>query len=217
VARLEGGRADLQVVPDFASVLTATAEALLVLIDMPIGLCEQGERPCEAGARALLRPFRHSSVFPVPVQAAVYAAEYREALRINREATGKGFSIQSFHITPKIAEVDRIMQMRPALQTRIRESHPELCLAALNGGRPMAHSKKSSEGRQERLDLLTRYLPAAAETLQARVRGAAPDDLLDALVLAVSAQAGLQCGLRTTAPAQFDAHGLAMEIVYPVT
>jgi predicted RNase H-like nuclease len=215
VALLNEDHARLQVVPDFAAVLSATAGADLVLVDMPIGLADAGERPCEAGCRALLRPFRHSSVFSVPVRAAVYSGEYREALRINREATGKGFSLQAFHITSKIAEVDRMMRERPALQGRIRESHPELCLAALNGGRPMTWSKKRPEGRQERLAVLARHLPVSAEILEGRVAGAAPDDLLDALVLAVSVRVGLRTGFCTTAPVQRDVYGLAMEIVYP--
>ncbi len=120
---------------------------------------------------------------------------------------------------PKIREADRLLQSRPDLQGRLRESHPELAFASLNHGQPMQYNKKTSEGRQERLHILKRYLPTAHaflnrvlyETLQHDVQA---DDVLDALVLAILAREG-HGRLATLPPSPpRDAKDLPMEMVY---
>lgn len=223
IASWEAPTLTVTVVPDFGAVAATTTDAALVLIDIPIGLAGSGlraERGCDLGARALLGP-RRSSLFPVPVRAAVHAGSYAESSALNHAATGRKLSRQSWGIARKIAETDQVMTGRPQLQQRIRESHPELCFAALNGWAAMPFGKKTLEGEQERLTLLSRYLPAAATTL-AEVRSRYPrtavatDDILDALVLAVAASLAHAAGMPSL-PAQpaVDAAGLRMEIVVP--
>ncbi len=189
----------------------------LALIDMPVGLA-RGARECDRLARARLGA-RRSSVFSPPARATLAARDYAEALRLNRQHAGTGLSKQAWNIVPKIREVDALLQAQPALRGRLRESHPELAFASLNAGEPMAHNKRTVQGREERLQVLEARLPAARRFLEdvlasTRRREVAADDVLDALVLAVVAREGE--GRLATLPAQppRDETGLAMEMVY---
>lgn len=169
-------------------------------IDMPLGLPEgSGDFPrrCDVQLRQRLGR-RASSVFTCPIRPAVYAPDYREACRINAEATGKKISLQAWNICPKIRQLDQLLQSKPS--TRIRESHPEYNFQCLKG-QPLTYGKKTPEGRQERLEgVLRRYHPELAEYIATmRFRGlpgvhVSMDDILDAAVLAVSASWALTHG-----------------------
>jgi predicted RNase H-like nuclease len=101
----------------------------------------------------------------------------------------------------------------------LRESHPELCFWALNGNRAMQYNKKKRAGQQERLAVLEDYFPqchalygqVCAEFLRRQV---ARDDIIDAMVCAVTAKYGY--GRYRTVPVSppRDGQGLPMEIVY---
>jgi predicted RNase H-like nuclease len=187
--------ASVGVVGDLAVTFDEVAAARLaaVALDMPIGLPEAGPRACDIQARARLGP-RRASVFPAPVRAVLAAVDYDDALRRSRAASGRGLSLQSWYLVPRIAEVDRWLaglagsasESVAARADAVYETHPELAFAELAGA-PMQHPKRSRPGRLERLAALRgrvapRWLrPTAVPT------GAAPDDVLDALVLAVRA------------------------------
>ncbi|HEY8746035.1 MAG TPA: DUF429 domain-containing protein, partial [Chloroflexota bacterium] len=117
---------DLQ--PVFASLENIDAQ---VAIDIPIGIPDNGARSVDYAARALLGSPRASSVFPVPCRPTLVAATYEEACAINRRASGEGKAVsqQLFALLPKIRAVDALMS--PALQTRVRECHPEVAFAIL--------------------------------------------------------------------------------------
>ncbi len=207
---------------DISSAVHEISNSCLTLIDIPIGLVDEQpfERTCDLEARRLLKGGRASSVFQVPCRAAVYSGTYDQANSENRQRTGRGISKQSWFIAPKIREVDRLLQDHDQYRGRIRESHPELCFRALNGGVIMMHSKKTREGRQERLAVLKPYLPQSealflAASQQFPRKALALDDILDAMVLAVSSR--LSGGQPLTLPERppFDANQLPMEIVYP--
>lgn len=192
-----------------------------VLIDIPVGLpgTEHRGRECDRIARRRLGAGRGSSVFAPPARATLAARDYREALHINRQQTGKGISKQAWNITPKIREVDVFLRHHSEWQGRLRESHPELCFLALNRGQAMRHNKKTPAGQAERLAVLMRYLPDARKLLARAVadhrrREAQADDVIDALVLAVTARLG--AGHYRTLPARppRDACDLPMEMVY---
>ena len=163
-----------------------------ILIDMIIGLPEAGEayRECDQQARQRLRP--HSSrIFPAPPRAAIGAASYPEACRLARAATGKAISKQCWHLFPKIQELDNVSDIR------IRESHPELAFARLNGDKPVAASKKDAAGQAERLQLLDAALPGSGELYAELIRNTlrrdvARDDALDALALCAVAPDALR-------------------------
>ncbi len=195
--------------------------AKAILIDIPIGLldAEPEERACDREARRLLAPKRGSSVFPAPARATLHARNYPQALAVNRRATGRGLSRQSWAIVAKIRTVDDLLQTNRRLRTVLRECHPELCFRALNGGKPMRHNKKTAAGRRERMAILRRFFPPADELYEeARVSyrrdQLALDDIVDAMAAAVTAKRG--AGNYRTLPARppRDATGLAMEMVY---
>ena len=218
------GNADAWVVGVASSVqhiLAAFPQAGLVLVDIPIGLRDEGkqERLCDKEARKTLGPGRGSSVFPVPCRRAVHVSSYGEASRVNHELTGRRLSKQSWAITPRIREMDRLLRASDAYRRLVREVHPEVCFWALNGRRSMRHKKKTREGFYERLGVL-RGLYAGAHELAAKAVmdhvgwDAGRDDVLDALAAAVTAKLGFG-GLNTLpATPETDAAGLRMEMVY---
>jgi predicted RNase H-like nuclease len=187
VATDEWDTGGLTVVARFDEVLALVDG--FVAVDMPIGLPALGSRrACDTAARKALGP-RRSSVFPAPS---------REALAANSFAEVTGLSIQAWNLVPKVREVDE------AWQPRVREVSPELAFAVL-AGHPMAHPKRTADGRAERLDAL-----ALGEV--PRARGAAADDVLDALACLVSAHrlaAGTALALGDGA---IDARGRPMAI-----
>lgn len=160
--------------PDVAAVVRRTDG--IVAIDMPIGLPEAGQRPCDAAARALLGP-RRSSVFSAPIRPMLAASDYSEACAIGRRADGRGLSLQTWHLFPKIREVDALVTQLAA--GRIIEVHPELCFRGLNDGIPAREAKKTAAGRLQRLDLLRTVFPDWQP--DRGPAGAARDDVLDAL------------------------------------
>ena len=73
--------------------------AKAILIDIPIGLKEEGddERDCDVEARRLLHSKRSSSVFRPPCRKAVYSP-IDKASKVNFEVTGKFLSCQTLNI-----------------------------------------------------------------------------------------------------------------------
>lgn len=209
----------LRVHASFAELLAAHDEAAVIGVDMPIGLPDNAPRACDRLARQLLGP-RRASVFSAPCRALLGVSDYAAALALSRRLTGRGLSLQTFHLLPKIAEVDAALQAGLAMQGRIAEVHPELAFTALNGGVPLAHAKRRPEGFAARRALLAAALPhGAVPAVRSAIRmlapGAAPDDVLDALAVAWSANRVAR-GTATRLPAtpEHDATGLRMEIVY---
>lgn len=190
-----------------------------ILVDVPIGLREEGEeeRACDRQARALLGPDRGSSVYPAPCRAATRAEGAEEASRVNEARTGRGLSAQSRALLPRIRRMDRLLEGTPEARGVIREMHPEVAFWGLNAGAVVPTGKKESEGQVERLAVLDAHDPraprvVAGSLLQFRRNRVARDDVLDALAGAVTAARSR--GLRSLPPdPEIDARGLPMEIV----
>lgn len=179
----------------------------VITIDMPIGLPLVGPRQSEREARRYLSP-RGSTIFPTPPRACLAATDYRQACEISHATRGVKLSKQSWHILPKIAELDRALD--PADDHRVVEAHPECSFAAMNGDRPLP-SKHTSIGLVERTNLIRQWLGVEP----ARVHGAGHDDVLDAYALLWTAER-FQRGEHRTFPAgaiERDERGLAMRIV----
>ncbi|MGD8798338.1 MAG: DUF429 domain-containing protein [Desulfobacterales bacterium] len=190
-----------------------------MFIDIPIGLPHANKRICDMQARKLLGR-RGSSVFAVPCRKALQAKNYRQACRINKQVTGVKLSIQTWNICGKIKEIDIWLPATREARLKIRESHPELCFWALAGKRIMAHSKKTAHGFAERYSILKKTYPQSGAIVkqalnQFRRKDVARDDILDALVLAVSER--FSAGKPKSVPSDpsVDEKGLPMEIVYP--
>jgi predicted RNase H-like nuclease len=208
---------DFFITADIGSLIAGARAQSIIAIDIPIGLPENEPRACDIAARALLGWPRGSSVFSPPSRRALRTATYSEALRLNREALGIGISKQAFFIMPKILVVDE--SMSAARQHYVREVHPEVAFAQLNGA-PMLHNKKRPEGRADRLAVLQKNGLDISATWLAQERsklGAArvsTDDLLDALACLMTASYIREGRSRSLGRAdQRDAKGLIMEIV----
>jgi predicted RNase H-like nuclease len=177
---------------------------------MPIGLSPDGRREPDFEARRMIGP-RRSSVFPTPPRALLTVEGDYWALNTLARSLRAGISQQTYNLLPKIREVDSVMT--PELQARVRESHPEVSFCALNGD-CLPDAKRTAAGQQARLHLLERVFTDPVTELRPP-RGAALDDLYDALVLTWTAARIARNEARTlpSHPAR-DERGLRMEIVY---
>jgi len=196
-----------------------------VFIDIPIGLADDSPRQCDQLARRLLSPYRHSSVFSTPVRDAVYAGDYVAACQVNARHTGNRITRQTWNICPKIREVDTYLRQHKLWQARLYESHPEIAFYALNGQNPLPTRKKSSEGQEQRLDLLAQEIEPARQLFTTAMHDyprnrLQADDILDAMVLAVMAGRTEQDDNNLVSlpePVERDRYGLPMRIVYHVS
>jgi predicted RNase H-like nuclease len=195
-------------------------KASVILIDIPIGIKEEGglERRCDKEARRIVRPPRASSVFRVPCRKAVYAATYYEANEINERRTGTRISPMTWGIIPKIREMDKFIERNRSALSCVKEIHPELCFWAF-AGNPMQHNKKHAEGFKERFQVLKSCHPDTAAIVSYalsnyRRRDVAKDDILDALVAAITAFTGPGALSCLPNPPEFDDRGLPMQMIY---
>ena len=207
---------------NFTSIFKTYPSADRYLVDMVIGLADQNHpRDIETMARQKLKPKRASSVFTPPCRSAIYESTYELAKEKNKAILGKSFSIQAWNIVPKIREVDEYILKNKAYKTKISEAHPEVCFASLNNESPMIFRKKEKEGIEERLELLQSIFPKSREIFE---KGSAqflkkevkPDDIIDALVLAITAYLGLEYGFDFVSlkEKKQDIYGIEMNMVF---
>jgi len=176
--------------------LVAQAESLApgglaaIGIDIPIGLPDAGRRRADGLARALLGP-RAASVFPVPVRAAVEEPDHARASALNVALAGVGISRQSHGLRAAILDVDGWLRSRSARDGGaapvVVEVHPELSFTTLAGA-PLHHGKRSWSGVEQRRLLLEGAGIAVPVDLGLAGSRAAPDDVLDAAVVAWTAR-----------------------------
>jgi predicted RNase H-like nuclease len=201
------GTLDIRVV----KALVDACEGLSILaVDMPIGLTDTPRpgRACEAEARALM-PGKASSVFPTPCRPALACTTHAEANATSRKL-GLGLNQQTFHLFPKLREVDDLL--RPSLRLRriVHEAHPELAFTRMNDGKPVLSKKRQPEGFAERRKLLARH---GFEATTERLPGAARDDILDAVACCRTALLISQNLATRLGPANArDRYGLPMNI-----
>ena len=210
---------EVGVISEFREIQEWLSDAVLILVDIPIGLLSEGstERLCDIAARKIIKP-RCSTVFPAPARSAISMPTYEAGSAENLLRLGRKLSRQSWAIAGKIREVDEFMLSSLAKQ-KVREMHPEVAFCGLNGGVPLLSSKKTREGFRERLNILKR-LCTSAEAIAKSARLNTPlkkhlqdDDILDALVGAVTATR--YPNLRTLPEhPPIDDSGIAMEMVY---
>ncbi len=205
IAVVSAGAVRWSVRPDAAAVLEATRNCAAVGVDIPLGLPEgRARRRCDTVTAARLGRAR-SSVFPAPPREVLAAPDYTQACAVARSLTGRAISLQTFHITPKIAEWDAV-----ALPDRVVEVHPELALRALAPEADFA-PKKSARGAGQRIAALARWVdPAAA--LGDLPAGARLDDVLDALAAAWSAARWAR-GAADVLGDERDARGRPMRVI----
>lgn len=188
------------------------------LVDMVIGLQSNSNhvRP-DTYARKIIRE-RSSTVFPAPCRQAVYAKTIADAYQENERVLGKKFTPLTVGIIPKILEVDTFLQNNPQYKNKIKESHPEVCFARLNGSTILSR-KSEMDGMEERIRLLKQYIPelnlhmvsALTKSMKCSI-----DDIVDAICLAVTANLVSQ-GRFEVIPENpmSDETGLLMQMVIP--
>ena len=148
-------------------------------VDMPIGLPEHAPRASDAAARAFLG-VRRSSIFTTPPRACLAAQDHPTAVAASRAAIGIGISVQSFHLLPKIRELDALVE--PG-EMQFVEVHPECSFLVMNEMEGL-QPKASAVGAGRRAELLRGWFGPLPET----PRGAKRDDVYDALAVLWSTQ-----------------------------
>jgi threonine dehydratase len=195
--RPSGDEARVRVVARFMDVIAAHEAPSVIAVDMPIGLPDRigpGGRGPEAAVRRLLGD-RQSSVFSVPSRAAVEALDYLQACAIALATSDppRKVSKQLFMIAPRIRELDAVLRANPQTAQRVFESHPEVAFWRLNRRAALDEPKKIRGKLHPPGLALRRRLLLADSFPQALVevappRGAAVDDVLDALACAATAR-----------------------------
>lgn len=188
------------------------------LIDMPIGLQdnETQTRP-DRDAKAELG-LKAYAVFPVPCREAVYEEDEVAQKSANIRTLKKSLAKQSTALIPKIKEVDVFLTSHPEYKNIILESHPELAFSRMKGA-ILVSKKKEITGFIEREALLAEYMDKSQLVgmwEKARQIGCAPDDILDAICMAVTAAMNAH-GMCETIPAKpvEDSKGLKMQMIVP--
>ena len=208
------------VLPTLDELVTMAEDTDRIFVDIPIGLSDgKEERSCDKEARRRLGRPRSSSVFRAPVRAALNAGNYEEAKQISRGVTGKALSKQSWEILPKIREVDELLLGNAKGRRIVREVHPEICFWALAREKPMVHNKKKQQGINERIVVLEDIRPSASEEYRQICNASlrkevAQDDILDAMVAAITASGDLATFRTLPEQPMRDSFGLSMEMVY---
>ncbi|NUR81435.1 MAG: DUF429 domain-containing protein [Dermatophilaceae bacterium] len=185
-AVLEPGapRPRVVVAPTISELVAMVRESLgirVVGIDIPIGLPDSTIRRADQLARNAL-PGKSSSIFSTLTRAAYLADSRLDADAVNRGLVGQGVGAQAFALRDKIVEVDAWVRTRPTVT--VLEVHPELSFATMTGA-PIKASKKTDEGRAQRLAALADAGLARPSVLEGQ--GYAADDVLDACAVAWTA------------------------------
>lgn len=203
-------------------------EPEVAIVDVPIGLPEdadslQTREELDSLARSKIE--RPSTVFPVPSREAcaiAYSdgASYEEVASQNEGDVDKGLNRQSYSIASGIGEVDAFLQRNHSAKQWIIESHPEVCYRALLG-QPLQYGKDSAAGVGERLTALEtliddpgRTLGNVAVGLQGESSRIGIDDVLDAIVLGVTASRGREHLEFLPTDWQRDPEGLPIRMAY---
>jgi predicted RNase H-like nuclease len=108
---------------------------------------------------------------------------YEKACQYSKDRFGKAISLQSWHLFPKIRDVQTILSQA---QIDIYEIHPELSFRSLNRNTVILESKKSAEGHKIRRKLLERtFSNFDFDLIRAQYlkKDVADDDILDALIV----------------------------------
>ena len=207
------GRANSKLFPLGAFAEIVEEDAAMIAVDMPIGFPDTYGRNADIEARRALSPFG-SRVFPVPCREAVHAANYTEAIRLNKlHSDNVSIPPVTNAIRPRMQEVDFVMSLD--VEARVREVHPEVSFYAMNGMAALQHKKKTAEGENERLGLLraTGFPELDWVAMNYRKSQVKRDDIIDACAAAWSAWRILEgVDLHFPETEERDARGLLMRI-----
>ena len=183
VVSLDDGRLlEALIAPTIGEALSQVPDAVVVGVDMPIGLPEPGQkRAADEQARRFVGP-RRSSVFSTPSRDLLEASSYKQANEMARADGRDGITIQAYGLGPLV------MQVEPLAVTdgRVYEVHPEVSFVAANGDVHLAWAKTSWNGLNLRRRILERQGIVVPDDL-GPAGGAGIADVLDAAIAAWSA------------------------------
>ena len=160
----------------------AAGRLVAIGVDMPIDPPEAGRRAADVAARAHLGR-KASSIFPTPARPVLAAASYTDACAVARALDGRAISRQAWALRTKILEVGAWL---PAAPCPVYEVHPEVSFSLLAGA-PILAGKRTAAGLGARRRALS-DAGIAVPAHPADARGVAPDDVVDAAVVAWSAR-----------------------------
>jgi predicted RNase H-like nuclease len=164
------------VAASLAEIAAGCRSAVVIAVDIPIGLPGVWPRPADVRAREFVGR-RRNSVFMTPIRAAVEEPDFARATAAHVAATGKGISRQAHALGRMILDAEGVA----TADDRIYEGHPEASFRAMADS-DLEDPKTTWNGMQARLALLAREgidLPRdLAEAGRAR-----PDDIIDAAAL----------------------------------
>lgn len=232
-----GKEANVKTHPSMLNVWDEYSDADAILMDIPIGLPEEGTRACDEEARKKLGS-DWMRVFKTPCREAVWTDDYAGAKDKNQSEGSGGIGSQSWWFIPQIREVDVFLKRFEEVRGKVYESHPEVCFTMFNADKPLP-KKDSKEGRKRRLKILREEEPDTGEDISNfvenrskdktewhyRIQSGRRDDVIDAAVLAVTAKRVSLSSRDDELDYPFlpedlneapkDAEGLPMEIVHP--
>lgn len=210
VAELTDADTSIRFQPEFAPTVDALCSSALAaaVVDMPIGLSADGQRPADREARDLLGP-RRATFFPTPVRAVLMYDQWEDANQASREASGKGLSKQAWNLVPKIREIDDLWSCD--LSDLLSEGHPEVSFAAMAGS-PLTSKKSTTDGRAARIELLIEHVDRNARELVDGCPTSWQGDAVDALALAWTARR-LVTGEAHVLGGELDERGRPMRLV----
>lgn len=219
-AVIEQGELRIEKYGDISELIAKYPKFDNMLIDMVIGLPanqKQYDNRPDSTARRLIAP-RTSTIFAVPSRQAVYEETEEAQIKVNRSVLGKGLAKQTMAIIPKMRELDIFLSENDRYKNVIKESHPEVCFARLNGAVVMT-KKSEMHGLMERVQILSQFFPnLSVDSIRVRAKElhCNRDDIVDAVCLAVTANLDLQ-GDTEVIPkdVMVDNHGLKMQMVIP--
>ena len=193
----------IELFSNFLELVNNFKDAKSIFIDIPTGLSSLNiERTIDSSIRKLLPKNKKSSVFTPPCRESLKMKDYYNGNNVNRKVIGKGISIQAWNIGNKIIEVDNVLRTKSSLNDIVHESHPELCFCYIKDYQSINFNKKTSEGFEERINIIENFFPNTNQLVQStfeenKKEHIKKDDILDAIILAISAKEWKNNGSRT--------------------
>ncbi|WP_440988375.1 DUF429 domain-containing protein [Haloarchaeobius baliensis] len=226
VVRLRDGSYDTcSVEPDFETLWQEHHYLDRILIDVPIGLPDEGTLAQRERLDSLARSVTgfSSSVFPVPSRGAADLANedesYEAVAQQNQGDIDKGLRKQSHQLAKAAGQVDAVLQEDDESSEKVIESHPEVCFRGLLGEQ-LQHKKSWAPGLGERLQAIGEQLEqpgALLGSITGDLIGTEAsvdvDDVVDALALAVVAQTDDDIRYLPADP-RADSAGIPMRMAY---
>ncbi|WP_259534580.1 DUF429 domain-containing protein [Halalkaliarchaeum sp. AArc-CO] len=216
------------VFPEIGDLWLRYEEADRILLDVPIGLVDEGDprRRCDVLAERVLErdedgdESRGNSDRSVvsPVREATRKRRYSTAAKVHERKTGEQLPEMSFEQVPAIAAVDELVGELPEARATILESRPAVCFRAI-GGEPLQYDRETAGGYAERMRKLAAFDRDGAPTVQAAAEATAGqevriEEVLDAVVLGYTARPSPVPLRSLPEDPPTDERGLPMRIVY---